>query len=82
MDRITEELNDKQEWDESMTRCPVCGKEFLVMCRSDYVYKIRSHKNKISYFCSYSCFNKGKDEICKDRKYRIQYGLWGVTSVV
>lgn len=64
---------DKQEWDNSMTICPICGKEFMVLCKSDYVYKTKDNKGKLFYYCSYSYFNKGKEVIKCNKTYKSKY---------
>lgn len=71
--REKEDIIDKQEWDKGMTQCPTCKKKFLIVNRSDYVYKTRSNKGNLLFYCSYSCLNKGKIEIDKNRKYKSKH---------
>lgn len=40
--------------------CRSCKKEFFVLNRDGYTYKIKHKSNKAIYFCSYTCWIKYK----------------------
>lgn len=63
----------KQEWNDGITRCPICGKKFLISYKKNYAYKFRNINGSILYYCSYSCLNKGKEEVVNNRKYKFSY---------
>lgn len=63
---------DKQEFKESFTNCPVCGKRFYLsnFGRKDYTYKTKNKEGLLRYACSHTCYNSLKEIVGKSKSYR------------
>lgn len=51
-------MTDGSSWDKT---CSECGKVFYLPYVTEYTYKIK-HYSETRYFCSYSCYLKGKEK--------------------
>ena len=63
---------EDQTFTNGVTFCPVCGKKFYIArgYLKQYNYRKINKNKKPRYACSYSCFNKMKDEIALSWKFK------------
>lgn len=54
-----------------LKQCGVCGKSFYCLNPVAYTYSITS-KGRKHYYCCYTCYLKGKEQINK-KEYRRRY---------
>lgn len=66
-------MNKKQEaFDKAHNKvCAYCGKQMYRLSWNDYVYILKdcNHKYEDIYFCSWTCFNKGKQKVKNKKVY-------------